>query len=57
MGSPHFPDDVKLALKTGFAHAEKDFLEMAHGSKPTRDDAGSCALVVLLVGMGTLGAA
>ena len=47
-----FPWNPKEALRSGFAAAEKKYLEMAHQSlkQGQLDRSGSCAIVVLIVG-------
>ncbi|CAG9335688.1 unnamed protein product [Blepharisma stoltei] len=47
INDPLFPDSPKQAILRGFSQAESDFLKLA---KETNEKAGSCALVVLIVG-------
>ncbi|CAG9335686.1 unnamed protein product [Blepharisma stoltei] len=47
INDPLFPDCPKQAILRGFSRAESDFLKLA---KENNERAGSCALVVLIVG-------
>lgn len=51
MKDNNFPTNPKLALKHGFYLAEKTFLEMAQTKSAILERSGSCAIVVMIVGL------
>lgn len=48
VSDPSFPADPVNSIKSGFALAEKHYLDMAMASQ-TIDKSGSCAIVALIV--------
>ena len=48
VSDPSFPSDPTPAIKSGFALAEKHYLDIAMGGKVI-DRSGSCAIVALIV--------
>lgn len=53
---PCFPDDPREAIKTGFAKAEKTWVEhhatktdASSGQKVIADRSGSCAIVIIII--------
>jgi protein phosphatase 2C family protein 2/3 len=49
---PSFPWNPKEAIRTGFAKAEKKFMDINYNLETDEiiDKSGSCALVILIIG-------